>query len=926
MEFRTLGSLDVLRDGEAAPMPGRKERSLLLLLLLEANSVVAAETLIDRLWGERPPRTAANALQGYVGRLRKLLGPERIVSEGRGYRLRVEPGELDIQRFEELAGAGGRALAEGRPDHAARRLRQALELWRGPPFVEFRFEDWAQAEAARVEELRLAVLEQALEADLRLGRHVQAVVELDAAVAESPLRERLNGLLMLALYRCGRQAEALEAFRRLQAALRDELGLDPSQELQALERAILNQDADLAAPVAAPPATLNLPSPRTRLVGRDEERATGARLLRAGDVRLLTLTGPGGIGKTRLGLELVRELAEEFSSGAAFVSLGAIADPALLPATIAQALELKDTRPSPEEVLAAELRHAELLLLLDNFEQVVAGAALVTRLLEAAPRLKIVVTSRAPLRVAGEHELPVPPLTTPAAVELFVERAQAANPSFPVAESGSDIEELCAHLDGLPLAVELAAARTRLLSPKALLERLGNRLDVLGRAGRDAPDRQQTLRTTIDWSYELLGEPDQRLFACLGVFAGGWSLEAAEAICADGETSVLEGLSALVDESLIVRSTLTEGRFRMLEIVREYAVERLVASGEEEAMRARHAEYFLELSLLADQELHGPNQAEWLERLELELRNLRAADAFWSDSGDGESRLRAAVALRRFWQVHGHLAEGLRMLEEALAQHPEADPRLRSQALNAMGFLAAEQGEFEAAEEAFERGLELASALGDQMQVAATLSNLGNIAFFEGALGEARRLYQESLDAAVRYGDLRRQAVARENLAALELAAGHPEQAVPLLDEAVANARDSGDDHQVAACRRSLAVAQLELQRVDAAAEQVIESLELARRLGDQITVAQALETAAGIAAARSDAPRAARLFGAADATRESIGRVRPPDEQPLYDRWLAATLAQLETSVYARLYEQGRALTLDESCALARGETLAAV
>jgi len=925
MEFRLLGSLEVLDDGKAVPIPGRKERALLSLLLLEANAVVPAETLIDRLWGERPPRTAANTLQVYVGRLRKLLARDALVFEGGAYGLRLEADELDTSRFERLARAGGEALAADRANQAAKLLRGALEVWRGPPLPEFRYEDWAQAEIARLEELRQTVFEDAVEADLRLGRHAQAVVELEASVGESPLRERLHGQLVLALYRCGRQADALEVYGRLRSRLRDELGLDPSPELQALQTAILNHDPVLAAPATAPQPR-PLPEPPTQLVGRQAELDAGLRLLRDQYVRLLTLTGPGGIGKTRLGLELGRILAPAFADGAAFVSLASIADPELVAGAIVQALELKETRPSPEEVLAEELRRAELLLLVDNFEQVVASAPVLARLLEAAPGLAILVTSRAPLRVAGEHELPVPPLTSPAAVELFVERARAANPDFTVSETAAEVEELCSHLDGLPLAIELAAARTRMLSPRALLERLGRRLDLLGSGRRDAPDRQQTLRTTIDWSYDLLGDADQRLFARLGIFAGGWSLDAAETICAEEGVAVLDALSALVNESLILRSPESDARFLMLEIVREYAVERLVASGEAAELRRRHAQYFLELAGLAEAELHGPGQGAWIERIELELDNLRAADIFWRESSDGESRLRAVVALRRFWQLHGHLAEGLRMTEGALAQAPAADPLLRSQALNSAGLLAAEQGEFESARTAFDHALELARELGDQSQIAAALANLGNLAFFEGNSEEARRLYRESLETALALGDLRRQAVACENLGLLELDGDRPGEAVQLLQEAVASARSSGDEHQVASSLRALAAARLEMHELEGADDHLAESLELAQRIGDLIIVAQGLETAAGIAGVRGDAERAAYLFGAADAVREGIGVIRPPDEQSFYERWLGTTLGLLETAAYTRLYEQGRALSLEQACALALGRRLAGV
>jgi predicted ATPase len=927
LEFRVLGGLEVRRGETVVAVPGRKERALLTLLLLNADSVLSAERLIDLLWGERPPRTAANALQVYVRRLRKLLGEGRygiLVSEAGGYRLRLERGQLDASRFEQLAEGGRRALAEERLGEAARRLREALGFWRGPPLAEFSLEEWAQPEIARLEELRLATFEDAVEAELRLGRNGSLAAELEEEAGDNPLRERLHGQLMVALYRAGRQAEALEVYSRLRSVLRDELGLEPSAELKALQSAILKQDPALDAPAPAPAAHV-APVPPTRLLGRARELATAARLLRDENARLLTLVGPGGIGKTRLALELDHLLAPDFADGAAFVSLGSVLDPKLVAPTVVQALGLKQTVGSPEALLEEHLRRLELLLVLDNFEQVLAAAPLLSRLLGASPGLRLVVTSRASLRIAGECELLVPPLTTASAVELFVERARTAKPDFTVTDTvRAELEELCARLDRLPLTIELAAARAKLLTPHELLQRLAGRLDLLVAGRRDAPDRQQTLRATLDWSYGLLTEPEQRLFTRLAVFAGGWSLEAAEAVCADPELTVLDGLAALVDESLVVPEPQAQLRFSMLETVREYALERLHASGEEPELGRRHAAFFLELAEGAEKELHGPRQAEWLEGLEREHDNLRAADGFWRESGDGGSRLRLAVALRRFWQVHGHFTEGRRVIEEALAGEPDIDSLLRFRARNAAGLLAGEQGDLEAAREDFESALALARGLDDPAELGATLLNLGNLAFLSGSPEEARQLYLESLGIAEQLGESRREAVARENLGLLELVLDNTTRAVTLLDEAVAAARRSGDEHVLAAALRSLGAALLEEGELDQAREQLGESLEMAQRLSDANTLAQGLETAAGLAAYSGEADRAAMLFGAADSAREAVGASRLPDQQPLYERWLAATLERLETVAYTERYEAGRALSPADGCALALGDRFA--
>jgi predicted ATPase/DNA-binding SARP family transcriptional activator len=926
-QFSLLGPLSVSSDGEPIALGGQKRRALLAVLLLEPNQVVSRDRLIDALWGEEPPDTARNTIQVYVSQLRKLLPDGMLETAPPGYRLAVDTEAIDLFEFVRLSEEGRTALGTGDAARAADTLRNALALWRGAPLADLPWEPFAQAEIVRLEELRLAAHEDRIDADLALGRHGQLAGELEGLVAEHPLRERLRAQLMLALYRSGRQADALAVYQRARRTLVDELGIEPSDTLRQLERAILAHDPSLNVAQARPGLPRRAPIPATPLLGRERELAALAELVRDADTRLVTLTGTGGIGKTRLGLELVRRLAPEFRDGSAVAAIASLREPAHVAGAILEALEIPEVGPNPEEELTRALASSELLLLVDNFEQVLPAARNIADLLAAAPALKIVVTSRAPLHIAAEHDFPVPPLADDEAAELFIARAHAANPNFELTEqNAAAVAELCARLDGLPLAIELAAARTKLLPPQTLLSRLGNRLELLTGGRRDAPQHQQTLRMTLDWSYDLLEANAQRLFAQLGVFAG-WTLPAAETLCT-AEDSVLEGLAALVDESLVRQRETTAGepRFSMLEIVREYALERLVALGEGDEMRRRHLEHYVAFAEEAEPKLADREQIAWFARLEDEHDNLRAALAYALESGDASSALRLVVGIRRFWQIHGYLAEGRESIESALAAAPDEPSELRANALNMVGILAGEQGEFEAAGERFEAALADARAIEATRIISSALVNLGNLAFFGGELDKARDLYKESIDYFASLGDLRGQALAKENVGLMALTADDVPEAVTWLTAARELAREVGDDRELAAASRSLAAAMIELGDAAQATTLVAESLALARELGEPHGIAVCLDTFAGLAATSGEVERAATLFGASDAVRASIGAKRQPDHQILYDRWLARTLAQLDTNTYSKHYEDGRALTLDEACALALGQQAALI
>ncbi|MFE6287643.1 BTAD domain-containing putative transcriptional regulator [Streptomyces sp. NPDC057877] len=729
-DFGILGPLTVTRDGARVSLGAAQLRTLLVALLIDLGHVVPMADLVDRLWGQDPPRGARNAVQNYVLRLRRALGPEAVRTEHGGYVLRVGTADaLDAHRFTALVREGGAALAEDRPQRAAGLLGEALALWRGEPLADLPQERFADVIPALCEQ-RLAAREAWIDAMIRCGRPADVLPELRALTRTHPLRERFWAQRMLALYQCGRQGEALRCFHEVSAVLAEELGIDPGSELKTLHQRMLTAAPDLTRPPAMGAGGVgNLPAETTSFIGRERELAQVRRLL--GRSRLVTLTGVGGVGKTRLALRVARRPGSGCPDGVWLVDLAAVTDPALVARAVAESLGLRDqsTR-SAADAVAEHLGARRLLLVLDNCEHLTAAvAALVLRLLRAAPELRVLATSRERLGVPGEHLMPVPCLTlrdgpdgTPSeALRLLADRAAASSASLHTgAGDHAEAAELCRRLDGIPLAIELAAVRLSALTVAEVLERLEDRFRLLAAPSHQAPGPgpaasryRHTLRGVMDWSHSLCTPGERLLWTRLSVFVGGFDLPAAEAVCAGegiARDDVLDLLDGLVHKSVVTTESVatvgrpgTVTRYRLLETIRQYGADRLRARGDATALLLRHSDYYQALAARAADEWFGPGETGWLLRLRRELPNLRSALDFCRVQ-PGRAPAGAAITVdltrARSWFVSSTLGEARGWIERLSALLDPTDPalgELRVSVAALKAFIAILQGDHAAA-------------------------------------------------------------------------------------------------------------------------------------------------------------------------------------------------------------------------------------
>jgi predicted ATPase/DNA-binding SARP family transcriptional activator len=757
MEFGILGPLEVKRGDQALALGGAKQRALLAVLLLQANKAIGAERLAELLWREEPPSSAAHAVEVYVSQLRRILEPDgapyRLLLTGpAGYTLRIDSSSLDAVRFQALV----ESAAQLPPEMMLKQLQKALGMWRGPALADFPTEPFALGEAARLNDLRLHATEQRIEAELALGRHAALIGELAALTREHPLRESLCGQMMLAFYRSGRQAEASDVYQRTRQRLVDELGMEPGPELQALLKRILQQDRSLSLGGETHPRT-NLPAHLTSFVGREGNLVDVRQMLGVG--RLVTLVGVGGCGKTRLAVQTVDGLADRFPDGAWFVDLAPLTDSEMVPQAIAASLGVREQPGRPIlDTVAEHLRKKSALLLLDNCEHLVDGVAEVTAaLLSTCRDIRVLATSRERLRVDGEHVYQVQPLAIPPSGAyimaselsrfdssvLFIQRAQQSRPSFSVSDANApDIADLCRRLDGIPLAIELAAAQIYGLTPREIVTNMGDRFAILASGDRARHPKQRTLWATLQWSHDLIDASEKAVFRRLSVFSGGFDLAAARAVAGDETITprhVTTLVATLTDKSLVVADNEVSRatRYRLLETVREFATAMLDASGEADAVRDRHAVHYL--AFVRDrQPLRYSDVRQWLPEFVYEEDNLRAVLAWLNSRRPGDG-LQLATLLTEFWLAAGRLKEGRSWLETMLGSKQVSDKVLLSAAGYKAGSLAYWDGDYVAASTLLAESMELKRELGDTLGAA---QQLGLVAAVTQARGDGARAIQ----------------------------------------------------------------------------------------------------------------------------------------------------------------------------------------
>jgi predicted ATPase/DNA-binding SARP family transcriptional activator len=975
LRIELLGPVEAWVDGRPVALGGQRPRALFAVLALMGGRVVTVDRLIDELWGEDPPARARDSLQMHVSRLRKALAEAgadggRLVSQAGGYLLEVRRGECDVDRWQRALDQARQARAGGELLVAREEVEEALGVWRGEPLGGVSANHLLVAERARLEEERLAAVIEGIELDLELGRHGELLGQLDALVRAHPFQDRLLELQMLALYRAGRQADALAVFQAARRRFVDELGIEPGHALRELQEHVLQHAAELGPP-AGVAAGRGLPAPPNRTIGRERDIAAVSERLRIGSVRLLTLTGPGGVGKTRLAMEAARAVQADFDDGAHFVSLAATRRPEDVPAALAEALGIVVlSGESPDQAAVRFLAAKHLLLVADNLEQLLGAAPFLGRLLEACPALTVLATSREPLALQAEERHPLSPLALPEpgaphhalattdAVALFCERARARDDEFDFSEATAGaVAEICRRVDGLPLAIELAAARCGLLSPAEIADRLDTALSAPGGGARDAPARQQTLRATIDWSHALLSAAEQRCFARFAVFAGGATVDAAEAITGAG----LDTLDGLVAKSLLARRRhgIATTRLAMLETIRAYAGERFSATPDRQAVCEQHYLHHLALARRhgTERALCGAGAREHLARLDADSDNLHAALGWAVAQPSAERALAMVAALAGYWRRRNRYADAVAWVDRALElPGADADPALLARALRTkgrslwmVGRMAEQPATFAAAEA-------LARRLGDPVLLSQVLQSRVHHATDASRSDVANALAEEAVHWARVAGDdweiaeaSRAQAIAASSIAelrrrvdaaaALLTDAGNVYELAGLLTGAAYSAlclgseRDAADyaaratkptralDNPYAEMINSgnLGLAALLTGKPEAASRAFREELALCREMVIRPVAFEGLRGLGAVAVLDGDDGRAATLVGAADAHRYDFPE--DPLEARLDEAFFAPARLRCGPESWTAAAREGGGLSFEAAIAYALEE-----
>jgi predicted ATPase/DNA-binding SARP family transcriptional activator/DNA-binding CsgD family transcriptional regulator len=974
----------------------KKAAALVKLLALEPDHRLHREQVMDLLWLDLGKRAATNNLRQVLYGARRILDPASN-SHNRYLSLQDEqlalcPGgvlRVDVDAFDEAV-----AIARRSRDPAT--YRAAIELYAGDLLPEDRYEQWVEGRRENLKQTYFALLIELADLYEERGQYEPAIVALQKAVAEDPTFEEAHAALMRLYALSGRPREALVQYERLQEALSRRLGTEPGETTQRLREDIaagnVSSDRPQVGLPEEPPAIAkhNLPAARTSFVGREQEIVEVKRELAM--TRILTLSGAGGSGKTRLALEVAMELVGTYPDGVSLVELAGLSDGTLVPQELAATLEVQEQADQPlTDTLIEFVREKKILLVLDNCEHLIDAAAdLSDTLLDSCPHLTILATSREPLGVAGEIDRPVPALSVPDVADrltveeleryesarlfaeraLFVERTLYGSSGFALQPDNTQtVAQICSRLEGIPLAIELAAAWVGTLSVEQISERLKDSLRLLKSGSRTITSRQRTLRGAMDWSYNLLSEPERILFRRLSVFAGGWTLEAAEAVSAgDGieKEAVLELLWPLVNKSLVVAESGTQraaARYRMLEPIRQYAREKLGASGEADEVQDRHVAFFLALAEEAEPELAGPQQRLWVERLEAEHDNMRKALSWVLEREQAELGLRFGAALWRFWFAQGYLSEGIRSMEEVLAGSESAVASLRVKTLEGMGWLTQVQGDTEQAKAVYEEMLTLSRESDDRENIAIALNSLGALALAQGDNERARvlleenmavlreleaerkvatklqryqvlgllgflaineegdytrgaALWEESLALAHEVGDAYRAGSALSNLGYITLLRRDYERATALSEEALEFAHDLGSAGVEIAPEAwvNLGLAALGLSNHERANASFKEGLVMSQHAGRNPSVINTLEGMASLAGALENDSRAAHLWGSAAAAREVTGIALPPGERALHEPYLAPARSRLGEELWEEALDEGRAMSLEEA------------